>query len=329
MDLPFSNLCMFLCKFSPRITSASFSSHCCTIVHCCTYTHSGEILQRLDKLGQQHEHLAATVAGVHDTVLGLLTRRMDPWESVSHATADSERREFKIELEQNYGATKCMVTGLDGGPSKVTAAHIWPASARDPERLSMFNLTRDDIMSWRNGIFILDGLEKRFDEKRVGFQYDSERDLFILRVFDKTLETVKVSGAHRSYAITYGKLDGEVLKLPEGKVPFRRLLVWHYAACLADAKHWGREPMCNGLSAVPEPQGIDRVHSWLERSPGASLPDVGMLARASRRVVSVQQPESSGGSRSSHSRDQASVLSGGCEGGGSGGGGGDGGGGGE
>ena len=285
--------------------------------------------QQQEHLGQQQEHLAATVSGVHDTVLGLLTRRMDPWESLSHATADSERKEFKTELEQNYGVTKCMMTGLEGGTSKVIAAHIWPASARDPERLSMFNLTRGDIMSWRNGIFLLDGLEKRFDEKRVGFQYDSESDLFNLRVFDKTLEVVQVSGAHRSHAITYGQLDGKVLKLPAGKVPFRRLLVWHYAACLADAKHWGREPICKDLPAVPEPKGIDRVHSWLDRSPGASWPDVGMLAHASRRVVSVQQPESSGGSRSSRSRDQASGFGGGCGGGGSGGGGGDGGGGGE
>jgi len=167
-----------------------------------------------------------------------------------------------------------MVTGVTG--DKVLAAHIWPASARD-SRLEEFGLTHDDVMSWRNGVFLIKALETQFDKKRVGFQYvnGNGEDMFKLRIFDCNLNTTRVSGAPSADGarLTFGLLDGMELQLPVGKVPFRRLLVWHYAACLAQTKRLDWEPVCADLPAVPEPRAIDRVLSWLDSaSPGVSWP---------------------------------------------------------
>ena len=205
----------------------------------------------------------------------LLTRRMDPWEAISQTTANSERKRFKDILEVEYGSpATCMVTGVTG--DKVLAAHIWPASARD-SRLEEFGLTHDDVMSWRNGVFLIKALETQFDKKRVGFQYvnGNGEDMFKLRIFDCNLNTTRVSGAPSADGarLTFGLLDGMELQLPVGKVPFRRLLVWHYAACLAQTKRLDWEPVCADLPAVPEPRAIDRVLSWLDSaSPGVSWP---------------------------------------------------------
>ena len=199
---------------------------------------------------------------------------MDPWEAISQTTANSERKRFKEILEVEYGSpATCMVTGVTG--EKVVAARIWPASARD-SRLEEFGLTQDDVMSWRNGVFLLKALETQFDRKRVGFQYENGVDKFKLRIFDGSLNTTPVSGAPSANGarLTFGLLDGAELQLPAGKVPFRRLLVWHYAACLAQTKRLDWEPVCADLPAVPEPRAIDRVLSWLDSaSPGVSWPN--------------------------------------------------------
>ena len=219
------------------------------------------------------QQIVTRLERLENKISRLLTRRMDPWEAISQTTTNSERKQFKeiLEVEYGYPAT-CIVTGVTG--DKVVAAHIWPASARD-SRLEEFSLTQDDVMSWRNGVFLLKALETQFDKKRLGFQYDNDADTFKLRIFDGNLNNTPVSGAPSANGarLTFGLLDGAELELPAGKVPFRRLLIWHYAACLAQTKRLGWQPVCADLPAVPEPRGIDRVISWLENvSPGMSWP---------------------------------------------------------
>ena len=264
---------------------------------------------KLADVGERQEQLAAKLSDVQNTVSGLLTRPMDPWDSISHRTTESERENFKTVLEKAYGPARCMVTGVQ---NNVVAAHIWPASARDSKRLDMFNLKADDIMSWRNGIFLLKELERRFDEKRIGFQFDISNDQFIFRVLDGDLRNTAVSrslqnasGSERSMRITYEKLDGKPLIIQNETMPYRRLLVWHYAACRAEANHRNWKAVCEDLPAVPEPTGIGRVLSWLAKSPGVTWPDVGMLEHPTATAASDLQSESA-----DSSRDQSSARSG-------------------
>lgn len=264
---------------------------------------------KLADVGERQEQLAAKLSDVQNTVSGLLTRPMDPWDSISHRTTDTERLNFKTVLEKAYGPARCMVTGVQ---NNVVAAHIWPASARDSKRLDMFNLKADDIMSWRNGIFLLKELERRFDEKRIGFQFDISNDQFIFRVLDGDLRNTAVSrslqnasGSERSMRITYEKLDGKPLIIQNETMPYRRLLVWHYAACRAEANHRNWKAVCEDLPAVPEPTGIGRVLSWLAKSPGVTWPDVGMLEHPTATAASDLQSESA-----DSSRDQSSARSG-------------------
>ena len=268
---------------------------------------------KLAVMGERQEQQGAKLSDVQNTVSGLLTRPMDPWDSISHRTTESERENFKTVLEKAYGPARCMVTGVQ---RNVAAAHIWPASARDSKRLDMFKLKADDIMSWRNGIFLLKELERRFDEKRIGFQFDISNDQFIFRVLDGSLRNTSVSrslqnasGSESSKPITYEKLDGKPLIIENGNMPYRRLLVWHYAACRAEANHRNWIAVCEDLPSVPEPTGMDRVLSWLAKSPGVIWPDVGVLEhRGSARAASYLQSESA-----DSCRDQSSARSGGGE----------------
>ena len=249
-----------------------------------------QLATTLSGVGERQEQLATTLSHVQSTVSGLLGRQMDPWDSISHSTTDTMREIFKKDLEREYGPAKCMVTGVQV-ENKVVAAHIWPASACDSIRLGTLNLTTDDIMTWRNGIFLLKELERSFDRKRVGFVYISSTDKFIFRVFDGTLLNTTVSGAsvvegRNRTKLTYKQLEGRNLVVPNDKMPYRRLLIWHYAACQAKAKHLGWSPLCADLPAVPEPDRMSRVLSWLERSPGVTWPDVGQLAYTSAKVES-------------------------------------------
>ena len=195
---------------------------------------------------------------------------LDLWEGCS--TTNSERDRFRDELFKHYytlsAAPKdkatCMVSGFALASMDVTAAHIWPARARSSLAL-LFGLSLEDLDSYRNGILMAASLEKQFDAQRVAFSYDFIHDMFTFHVLDPKLKNEIPKGLIE----TFGRLEGRQLQHPPGKMPFRRLLVWHYASALKKGTSAGYlKP--KALAALPR---VPPKEQWMQqRSPGAKLP---------------------------------------------------------
>jgi hypothetical protein len=196
---------------------------------------------------------------------------LDIWEGCS--TTNSERDRFRDELFRHYynlsaapkDTATCMVSGCTIASKDVTAAHIWPARARS-SLASLFGLSLEDLNSYRNGILMASSLEKQFDAQRVAFSYDFIHDMFSFHVLDPTLKNQNPKGLIET---TFGCLEGRQLQHPPGKMPFRRLLVWHYASALKKGTSAGYlKP--DALAALPR---VPPKEQWMqERSPGAKLP---------------------------------------------------------
>ena len=194
---------------------------------------------------------------------------LDLWAGCS--TTNTERDRFRDELITHYEASAasggliCMVSGCVMESSALNAAHIWPARARN-SLATMFSLTLADLDSYRNGILMTASLEKQFDAQRVAFSYDVLHDTFLFHVLDRRLNKETPKGL----SMKFEALENKALLHPPGKMPFRRLLVWHYASALMKAKSagWLDDDALAKLPRVPPKE------QWMQnRSPGAKMPN--------------------------------------------------------
>jgi len=192
---------------------------------------------------------------------------LDLWAGGS--TTNTEREKFRAELVSHYeaavpGGLRCMVSGCVMESSALTAAHIWPARARD-SLASLFSLTLADLDSYRNGILMTASLEKQFDARRVAFSYNVLHDAFYFHVLDSRLNKQTPKGL----PMTFEALENKRLTHPAGKMPFRRLLVWHYASALNKATSAGWLDV-DALDALPR---VPPREQWMQnRSPGSKMP---------------------------------------------------------
>lgn len=91
-------------------------------------------------------------------------------------------------------------------------------------------------------------------------------DKLMCRVFDP--ELLKEKNHIRGLNLRYGQLEGRELQCANGKVPFRRLVAWHYAASCLDNAHKRKWHTATSLEQIPP-----SVETWLQTgSPGASWP---------------------------------------------------------
>jgi len=162
---------------------------------------------------------------------------IDVWGACSHASKSSNSRtrdenlNFRASLVVYYALEqeKCMLTGMSG---RLKAAHIWPwAQSKHPSLLKL-RISQTDIDSPRNGLLLLASIEMAFDKKDLCFLYNPFNRRFVARVLNPTLMTQQyVAGGD-----TFGDLDNEAsLTLPEGRLPFRRLLNTHARAAYRNA----------------------------------------------------------------------------------------------
>ena len=193
---------------------------------------------------------------------------LDLWAGCS--TTNTERDKFRDELITHYeaaapGGLRCMVSGCVMESSALNAAHIWPARARN-SMATMFSLTLADLDSYRNGILMTASLEKQFDAQRVAFSYDVLHDTFLFHVLDRRLNKETPKGLRMKFEA----LENKALLHPTGKMPFRRLLVWHYASALMKARSAGWLDD-DALAALPR---VPPKEQWMQnRSPGAKMPN--------------------------------------------------------
>ena len=226
----------------------------------------------VEEVRERFEQTSIAVEEVRHTVSSFKTAALDVWQETQSITK-SDRKKFRKELLQNYcslsvesdepNTVQCMVTGMELPSNEVTAAHIWPARARD-DRAAQFGLKISSLDTYRNGILMAEALEKMFDQKRVSFSYNFINDNFEFQIIDPGLLNEKVKGLRDVY---YRNLQGRVLQHPVGKMPYRRLLIWHYSLSLRHSvdKGWKSE------SDLPQIPPRRDVMSWLyEQSPDAN-----------------------------------------------------------
>ena len=105
----------------------------------------------------------------------------------------------------------------------------------------------------------------RTHAQRIAFSYDFIHDTFSFHVLDPKLKNETPKGLIE----TFGRLEGRQLQHPPGKIPFRRVLVWHYASALKKGVSAGYlKP--DALAALPR---VPPKEQWMQqRSPGAKLP---------------------------------------------------------
>jgi len=245
-----------------------------------------------------------------DSEMAMIHPSSNPWLLTNGSTSaitGAEREKFKEELIFYYGVrhadgrVTCMVSGQALKTGDVVAAHIWPAHARDSFAERWFNLSDGALDSARNGIIMAAALEEKFDKLRISFRWDDEVGKFRCVVLNKRLrgKGQNVPGLFHpdGTCFTFSDLDGMELITPPDKVPFRRLLAYHYATALQLAlKNQWIEP-----EAMPDMfSSNEKVVAWLHgHSPNAKWPGV---PRYHRHLIAG----SSGSQTSSRSKDASS-----------------------
>ena len=134
------------------------------------------------------------------------------------------RNELRVKL--NYIHPKlpvCMVSGKSGNGEQVVCAHIVPCSSLESS-LAKVGLTKADVASIRNCLFLAKGLETAFDNLQLSFIRSPTNPLnsnLFLKIWDDSCRSHKLwVGLDVD---TIGDFDGKELVL-NGHEPFKRAL---------------------------------------------------------------------------------------------------------
>lgn len=145
----------------------------------------------------------------------------NPWKgSVVSASVDDEFRMKLKRATKSMKFQKCMVTGEK---KDVIAAHILPRRT-DLDIVKKLSLTKDDINSPRNGIFLCKGIEEAFDNLRISFYRTNPLSLSLhLKIWD---DSVRGESIYKGSMKNIGDYEGHPLNLRDHK-PFMRCLSYH------------------------------------------------------------------------------------------------------
>jgi hypothetical protein len=191
----------------------------------------------------------------------------DIWTESGRSTA--EQTAFKNRLIEYYNRKettffstprlKCMILNRYFPSNVVIASHIWKNKMHGVG-LSKFGLTVQDATSPRNGFLMLKMIEERFDIKDVCFLYDPFKGRLTLKVLNPDIMDIVVSPSTK----TFRDLDGELLRHPSEKFPFRRILNFH-AKC---AYKRARERQWNTVG------DDESVNDYFNLSEGGYIPEI-------------------------------------------------------
>ena len=235
-------------------------------------------LEQQQQLQKQLEPLVKEFSLLH-------AARMDPWKA---STPPSERSghaqtKFKNKLVSfyerapdgsNIGHLRCMVSDLWIPAKSCIASHIWKFSTAGVG-LDEFGLECDDLHSERNGLLMASTIEEAFDLKRVTFFYNFVEDTFTFHVLDKSLLiSLIMPNTAGAAGLTFDSIHGRQLQHPRGKVPFRRLLAWHYAMSITNAR-WRNWISDNDVVTSTPP--ITESKEYMELSPTSLWPPTDLL----------------------------------------------------
>jgi len=210
----------------------------------------GEIRDLKDKLtalqdamrkSDLKDQLTALQDAMERSEIRKLRKELDCWHSNARTRVESTT--FKDALIEFYhcaaddGRVKCMATGRDYPRHEVRASHIMKRSTNG-DTLALFGLPVH-LDHPRNGMLLLEPIEQAFDRKDVCILYSPVTRQLTLKVLNPQLHELKMTSEQGTIYGTYGSIDGAVLHLPEGKVPYRRILSMHAKFAFSRALNFG------------------------------------------------------------------------------------------
>jgi hypothetical protein len=147
-----------------------------------------------------------------------------------------ESSEFKHEVIRFYGrgvsvvgdrviTARCMVSNAVVAYSELRPAHLVKHST--PHLMTLYGLSPLEIDNPRNGILILDSIEKAFDHLDVCFLYNAMTQVLTFKVMNPTFNSKRILPYSSAELRTFGDIDGNVLQCAVGCLPYMRVLSVH------------------------------------------------------------------------------------------------------
>jgi hypothetical protein len=195
----------------------------------------------LGEIRDLRDQLTALQDAMERSEIRKLRKKLDCWRSNARTRVESST--FKDALIDFYhcaaddGRVKCMATGRDYSRHEVRASHIMKRSTNG-DTLALFGLPVH-LDHPRNGMLLLEPIEQAFDRKDVCILYSPVTRQLTLKVLNPQLHELKITSEQGTIYGTYGSIDGAVLQLPEGKVPYRRILSMHAKFAFSRALNFG------------------------------------------------------------------------------------------
>lgn len=162
-----------------------------------------------------------------------LIAHSDPYAAISEAHYSKQDSEsVRISSVAYYGLTDakfCQVLGkVDPNRVSVVNSHIWPRHAA--QDLSFFDLDPSSVHDARNVLRLQKDIERAFDSRQLTFIEDttsasSSRLQLIVKILcpKSVSDAIDLTGTK----MRLSDIEGRGLLLPNGQVPFRRILAHH------------------------------------------------------------------------------------------------------
>ena len=223
-------------------------------------------------------------AGQEDLRLGIVKaevrrvrKELNCW--VSNCRTQQESTEFKRAVISFYNMAvtiegdrivqaKCMVSQAVAPYNDLRPAHLVKHST--PHLMYLYGLSADDINHPRNGMLMLDSIEKGFDHLDVCFLYNVMSQVLVVKVLNPALSSIRILPNSPAETRTFSNIDGATVLINE-KMPYRRILSVHakFAYSRALSKGWidNNETLATYFDAsdrgVDEPECICTL-TWAE-----------------------------------------------------------------
>ncbi len=184
------------------------------------------------------EQLQEVLAAQRHAKIQKHREELDCWRSSSRTRVESKT--FKAGLVDYYrcdgpgGQLKCLLTGEFYDQQHVRASHLIK-HCTDGNTMHRYGLPSniDDV---RNGLLLLQDIELAFDRKDICFLYDPLTLALRAKVLNPRLMEERMPT--HSFRI-FGSVDNQVLCLPPGVFPYRRVLSMHAKLSYSRALHKG------------------------------------------------------------------------------------------
>jgi hypothetical protein len=162
------------------------------------------------------------------------SKELNCW--LTNCRTQQESTEFKHSVIAFYGrevssigdrivTARCMVSNAVAPYGDLRPTHL--VKHGRPYLMALYGLNPLEIDNPRNGILMLDSIEKAFDHLDVCFLYNAMTQQLTLKVVHRALMTKSILPNSTLELRTFADIDGSVLQYRAGSLPYRRVLSVH------------------------------------------------------------------------------------------------------